>query len=302
LLAGLFGTTPTATTLAILRSSNELVIAADSLMTLYDGRPQQACKIRMHGDVVFATAGLVVSSEGVLDTHRVITDVLRRPVTWTEHVQTIEDRLQEPLLRTLRRLRRERPDEFRRRIQQGFVLHVTLAAVRYGRTVLEMREFFVETNGPDELRIRVKRVSCPGQCLREIEVFGVGETEAMMRELREIRRFPPDLAAFGRDLVMRQIRATPVFVGPPVDVIRIAADGVHWVNRKPSCLDYCTAARPWSAPGSTRCDGQEIPESRAGVSFDSALQPAYSAINSRSGRAGQTASAGRGSGRSCSPL
>ena len=216
MLAGLFGTTPTATTLAILRSSNELVIAADSLMTLYDGRPQQACKIRMHGDVVFATAGLVVSSEGVLDTHRVITDVLRRPVTWTEHVQTIEDRLQEPLLRTLRRLRRERPDEFRRRIQQGFVLHVTLAAFRYGRTVLEMREFFVETNGPDELRIRVKRVSCPGQCLREIEVFGVGETEAMMRELREIRRFPPDLAAFGRDLVMRQVRATPVFVGPPV--------------------------------------------------------------------------------------
>ena len=235
LLAGLFAATPTATTLAILRTSNQLVIAADSLLTLYDGRPQQVCKIRRHDDVVFATAGLVVSSEGVLDTHQVITDVLRRPVTWTEHVQTIEDRLQEPLLRTLRRLRRELPDEFRRQILQGFVLHVTLAAFRYGHPVLEMREFFVETNGPHEIRIRVKRISCPGQCRREIEIFGVGETEALMRAVREMRQFPPDLAAFGRELVTRQIRSTPEFVGPPVDIIRIAADGVHWVNRKPSC-------------------------------------------------------------------
>ena len=237
LLAGLLGATPTATTIAILRTSNELVIAADSLMTLYDGRPQQACKIRRHGDVVFATAGLVVSSEGVLDLPQVISNVLRRPVTWTEHVQTIEDRLQEPLLRTLRRLRREMPDEFRQRILQGFVLHVTLAAFRDGHPVLEMLEFFAETNGGDELRIRVQRKSCPDQCPRDIDVFAVGETEAMMRELRDLRQFPPDLAAFGRDLVMRQIRSTPMFVGPPVDVIRIAADGVHWVNRKPSCLD-----------------------------------------------------------------
>ena len=235
MLAGLFGATPAATTIAILRTSTELVIAADSLLTLYDRRPQQACKIRRHGDVVFTTAGLVVSSEGVLDVHQLITDVLRRPVTWTEHVQTIEARLQEPLLRTLRRLRREMPDEFQQRVLQGFVLHVTLAAFRDGHPVLEMREFFAETDGQNELRIRVNRKSCPDECPRELDVFAVGETAAMMRELVVMRQFPPDLAAFGRDLVLRQIRATPVFVGPPVDVIRIAADGVHWVNRKPSC-------------------------------------------------------------------
>ena len=235
LLAGLFGATPTATTLAILRTSNELVIAADSLMTLYGGRPQQACKVRRHDDIVFATAGLVVSSHGIPDAHQVIIDVLRRPVTWTEHVQTIEDRLQEPLLRTLRRLQRERPDEFQRQFTQGFVLHVSLAAFRHGLPVLEMREFFIERNGSTGLRIRVKRTSCPGQCSREIEIFGVGETEVMMQAARKLRQVPPDLAALGSDLVTRQIRSTPEFVGPPVDVIRITADGVHWVNRKPSC-------------------------------------------------------------------
>ena len=39
LLAGLFGATPEATTLAILRTPTQIVIAADSLMTLYAWRP-----------------------------------------------------------------------------------------------------------------------------------------------------------------------------------------------------------------------------------------------------------------------
>ena len=58
---GLFGATPTATTLAILRTSNQLVIAAHSLLTLYDGRPQQACKIRRHDDVTTLLGGWIVA-------------------------------------------------------------------------------------------------------------------------------------------------------------------------------------------------------------------------------------------------
>ena len=234
-IALLLGATADATTLAILRTREELVIAADSRMTLYGGRPQQACKIQRRGDVVFATAGLVVSSEGALDVHAVITDVLRRPVTWTEHVQTIEQRLQEPLLRTLRRMQRELPAQFREQVGQGFALHVTLAAFRFGYPVLEMREFFVEAAPDSGLRLRIRRVSCPGECSRQTDVFGVGETEAMMREVRRLRRFPPDLAALGHDLVRLQIRESPQHVGPPVDVIRLTGAGVDWVVRKPSC-------------------------------------------------------------------
>ena len=113
IIAVLLGATADATTLAIIRTKDELVIAADSRMTLYGDRPQQACKIRRQGDIVFATAGLVASTQGALDVHEVLTDVLRRPISWTEHVQTIEQRLQEPLLRTLRRMQRELPTQFR---------------------------------------------------------------------------------------------------------------------------------------------------------------------------------------------
>jgi hypothetical protein len=121
-----------ATTLVILRTPREIVVAADSLLSLYGRRPQQVCKIGRHGDTVFATAGLVESQDGVLDVHAVIAQVLRRNVSWIEHVRTIERRLQEPLLRTLRRMRRELPDEFRALAGGGFALHVSLAAFRDG--------------------------------------------------------------------------------------------------------------------------------------------------------------------------
>ena len=66
-LAAVLTVSVDATTLAIIRTGGEIVIAADSLMTLYGRRPQLTCKIRRHGDVVFATAGLVTTSGGVLE-------------------------------------------------------------------------------------------------------------------------------------------------------------------------------------------------------------------------------------------
>jgi len=201
MLACVVTTSLDATTLVILRTPREIVVAADSLLSLYGRRPQQVCKIGRHGDTVFATAGLVESQDGVLDVHAVIAQVLRRNVSWIEHVRTIERRLQEPLLRTLRRMRRELPDEFRALAGGGFALHVSLAAFRDGT----------------------------------VNVFGVGETEAMMRHVDQLARYPADLATLAYDLVDLQVGATPAVVGPPIDVIRVNAAGVAWSARKASC-------------------------------------------------------------------
>ena len=235
LLAAVAATATDATTLAIIRTSQEIVVAADSLMTLYGTRPQQACKIRRHGDVVFATAGLVESSADVLDAHRIISEVLRRNVSWTEHVATIKGRLQEPLLRVLRRMQREIPDQFREQLVRGFALHMSLAAYRHGIAALEMREFHVELARGGSLTLRVERVSCQGECTGATNVFGVGETDAMMRYVNTLQRFPPDLASLAFDLVGLQIRQKPGYVGPPVDVVRVSSAGVDWIARKPSC-------------------------------------------------------------------
>lgn len=234
-LACAAATTLDATTLAILRTRTEIVIGADSLLSLYGQRPQQACKIGRQGDIVFATAGLVESSVGALDVHAVITQVLRRDVSWTDHVRTIEQRLQEPLLRTLRRMQRELPDEFRGLVGGGFALHVSVAAFREGSARLETREFFVEVGVGGAVQLQVRRVSCPADCAGAINVFGVGETETMMRHVDQLPRYPADLAMLAHDLVAFQVRETPAVVGPPIDVIRVSAAGVTWSKRKTSC-------------------------------------------------------------------
>ena len=97
-----------------------------------------------------------------------------------------------------------------------------------------MREFFAELAPDGSLRLRIDRISCPPQCASPTEVFGVGETDAMMRRVNSLRRFSADLASLAHDLVGLQIRESPKFVGPPVDVIRVNRAGVEWVTRKPS--------------------------------------------------------------------
>ena len=97
----LWSTSVDATTLAIIRTGDQIVISADSLMTLYGQRPQLTCKIRRLGDVVFATASLVSTSGGVIELHGVITTILRRQLPWDEQTRQVEEWIREPLLRTL---------------------------------------------------------------------------------------------------------------------------------------------------------------------------------------------------------
>ena len=232
---GHLGVPAEATTLVIIRTGDQIVIAADSLMTLYGRRPQLTCKIRRHGDVVFATAGLVVSSHGVVEFHTIITNILRRQLPWLEQAAQVEEWLRQPLLRTLRRMAREFPKEFEQHVRQGFTFHVSLAGYRQGRPALEMREYFVERRSDGTLALRVERMSCPEHCPTQSEVFGVGENAEMMRRLAALSQLPEDLPALARDLVTAEIDEHPAYVGPPVDVVRLGADGIDWVHLKPAC-------------------------------------------------------------------
>ncbi len=234
-LAALLTASVDATTLVIIRTSNEIVIAADSLMTLYGHRPQLTCKIRRQGNVVFATAGLVSTSGGASEFHTVITNILRRRLPWPEQARQVEEWLKEPLLRTLRRMERGLPDEFHAQLRQGFTLHVSLAGIHDGGPVLEIREYFVERAHDGTLRLRVERLSCPIACPQPTEVFGIGEADEMMSRVAHLRQLPPNLAGLAHELVTAEIAKHPEHVGPPVDVIRGARAGIDWVQHKPAC-------------------------------------------------------------------
>ena len=238
----LWSTSLDATTLAIIRTSDQIVIAADSLMTLYGRRPQLTCKIGRHGGVVFATAGLVSTSGGAIELHGTITNILRRGLPWDGQTRQVAEWIREPLLRTLRRMARHLPDEFQEQLHQSFTLHVSLASIIDGRPSLEMLEYFIEQEEGGSLGLRVERFSCPGACTNATEVFGIGETEEMMAVVTQLRRLPDDVTRLAHDLVTTEIAHRPDYVGPPVDVISLSAAGIDWVALKPACRDGSTTA------------------------------------------------------------
>ena len=72
-----------ATTLAVIRTHNQVIIASDSLLVWYGGdrRPQLTCKLDAHDEVVFAMAGLVVRPENDFDVQQLMHTVLKTPGT-----------------------------------------------------------------------------------------------------------------------------------------------------------------------------------------------------------------------------
>ena len=164
-------------------------------------------------------AGLVLEND--FDAHTLVRLVLGNPGPLEDRALVLERLLRGPLLGTLTRLRDELPSLFAEQLESGFVLNVTLAAVRNQVAHLEMRDFYAEAAADGTLRLRVVRVSCPRDCPRPTEVFGVGETAAMMRHLGTLSRFPAGLSGLAEQLVEIEIADRPALVGPPVDVLRV---------------------------------------------------------------------------------
>ena len=235
--ASLTSITVHATTLAVIRTQNQVIIAGDSLLVWYGGdrRPQLTCKLDAHDDVVFGMAGLVVSHENDFDVRQLMHAVLKTPGTLEERAVVLERLVQGRLLGTLTRIQMELPRLFAEQMASGFVLNVTLAAVRDGVAYLEMRDFYAEAAPDGSIRLRISGVSCPRECPRQTEVFGVGETTAMMEYLSELPELPDELPQLAQQMVQLEIADRPALVGAPVDIVRAHESGVEWIHRKPAC-------------------------------------------------------------------
>ncbi len=226
-----------ATTLAVIRTPNQVIIAGDSLLVWYGGdrRPQLTCKLDTRDDVIFAMAGLVFSPENDFDVQELIHTVLSTAGTLEERTLVLERLVQGRLLGTLTRIQMELPRLFAEQLASGFVLNMTLATVRHGVAHLEMRDFYAEVTPDRSVRLRISRVSCPRDCPRPTEVFGVGETTAMLEYLGTLPELPDALPALAEQMVRLEIADRPTLVGPPVDIVRAHTSGIDWIQRKPAC-------------------------------------------------------------------
>jgi hypothetical protein len=89
---------------------------------------------------------------------------------------------------------------------------------------------------PDDYNIKFERHQCPGNDCPPIARVVVGHLNSRERVFWEQRDLSGNLENFARTFVQEQIDKHLSDIGPPIDIVRITAHGVEWVQRKPECL------------------------------------------------------------------
>ena len=236
LALALLPATTQATTIVILRTATGLIIAADSRTThRLGGRvvdERLTCKIRVIGDVVIAAAGRTAIGENadalVLDVEAAARRTLARRGTLAQRIEQFDRALHAQLSRVAPLLTAEDAE-------RPF-LEVVLAGLGDAGPAYYLRRFAVTGRGDRRRAARQEDTSCDA-CQSPIAVLGFGDTirTALARltpDRRQPERGSPQRA---RALVELEIASVPEWVGPPVDLMEVNADGPRWIERKSTC-------------------------------------------------------------------
>ena len=227
-----------ATLILVYRSSDAIIIAADSLRTIRTDPPRQVhvCKIRNFGDVVFAASGTSYS-RGPLSLDAITAELHRAtyPVFWDRIkmfdyvVDTDFKKVHSRRVTTAHREKLE-PEILTFEYILGFILD--------GRLVALTRRLTSSRAGVD---FGTREVLSVGT------VLPLGQPD-ILDHLSDVD-LPDgadntDPATLFTATINHQAQRMPTKVGGHVDIIRLAADGAEWLQRK----DQCAAQEARPAP------------------------------------------------------
>ena len=206
-----------ATLVVAYRSSDGIVVAADSLRTrvnLRTGQREQvtACKVREFGDIVFAAAG-VSHAAGLFSLDAITVDLRQEDVPLWDRVRMFDHRT-EVAFNEAHNGRPETGPAFFTYIL-GFMLE--------GRPFAYTRKFR-SSGGDVEIGAR--------EDLPEGEVIFMGLPD-IADHLSSVRPSRQDIVAVLVATIDRQAERMPTKVGGPVDVIVLTANGTERVHREP---------------------------------------------------------------------
>jgi hypothetical protein len=236
----LYVTQAAATTVVIIRTPQEVVIAADSAATIRgDGLPvttQTVCKIYpAAAGLFFAVSGLVNDPQTGFDIPKIVASSSREGDSMPAKLARIERDVQTAVLRELPRVKERDPAEYAELVHSKGAVTVALVGIDAGVPVAVSFSLGLAISSNGSIETSIIRDSCPGNCPSGVRAFWFGEGAAIDR-LRAAGGLPdlamPDLA---RHLVQVEIDAGAPGVGGPVDVLRILPAGPVWVQKKQVC-------------------------------------------------------------------
>ena len=254
-LAGLFRSVG-ATTIVVARSANEIVIGADSKVTDTYGNElnSQVCKIQQVGNLFVAFEGLLRDKATGFNVPDIAVRALQfKPdATASEKVNILTGFLTAALFVELPYVKNNSADEFHTKLEGQTFLRVVVAGFERNRPVVFVRQFrttFIARG----IGVTVIPDDCLADCEGQVVTRFLGETDAIDGLPEDTPDFWKDgLAAGVRRLIETEIAARSEYVGPPIDLLRIDANGAKWIQKKQACPDLKPPKGRASAPTRNR--------------------------------------------------
>lgn len=224
LLAGLLlgaHAAASATSIAVVRSESNIVVAADSRVVDVAGRMMpDICKIRHSGNWYYIVYGLAFAQGA--DVFQLADNALRNPKTARQAVQTLRESLT-PVINTAlssNELVRSRAT------QQPSILGIVVVGRDKETLVMAHLKFRLASTG-----METEAYLCPGDC--------EGGVAAVVAPSADAAKFNWDLDSdhAARDFVEFEISRRTIDIGPPLQMLRIRKDGqTEWLERPSPCV------------------------------------------------------------------
>lgn len=242
-LVAVHSSSVSATSIVLARTSNEIVIGADSKVTDTFGNDlnKRACKIWQIDDLFIAIEGLELDRRtgfNVLEiSHQALS--LRPFAPASERVSILMGFLVTGLLAELSHLKAHEPQTFFKKIEGGqLFLRVIVAGFEKRRPLVFVRSFRALQYNPGQIGVAVIPDDCLADCKSVIATRFLGESDAIEGLPEETPDFWKSGLSDGvRRLIEIEIEARSEYVGPPIDIVRITANGAQWVQEKTECSD-----------------------------------------------------------------
>ena len=245
-----------ATTIVVARSANEIVIGADSKVTDTYGHElnNQVCKIQQVGNLFLAFEGLLRDKATGFSVPEIAVKALQLKPDGSaaERVNILTGFLTSELFVELQHVRNNSADEFHTKLEGQTFLRVVVAGFEGNRPVVFVRQFRT-TLIARGIGVTVIPDDCLDGCQGEVVTRFLGETEAIEGLPEDTPGFWKEGLADGvRRLIEMEIEARSEYVGPPIDLLRITAQGAKWIQKKPGCPDLKLVRKRINSPSRTK--------------------------------------------------
>lgn len=220
------------TTIVIIWTPNQVVMAADSQGTFTGGIKRPVCKIYALNGAFFGV-GALVGDDG-FSVPRIIRQLLGgKPVSQTS-ISAIEEPLRLALAAYVPSVQKKDPTQWEKLRTEGVSTVVFVGYEALRGAFVEGRSF----RWSDRRIVDVFKDGCPHENIcGQIKVFWLGQHSAIERYItspnfRMDGMAPIDLA---RTLVQLEIDGKADGVAGPIDILSITSRGARWVQKKNTC-------------------------------------------------------------------